>query len=881
MRRATYRLQLCPDFGFEQATQQTGYLAALGVSHAYCSPYLQAAPGSSHGYDVIDHRRINEELGGAEGHRRFCEALNHCGLLQLLDVVPNHMAIGHYNPVWWDVLENGPSSRYADFFDIQWASHERRLSGRILLPILGNHSGRVIESGDIKLVREGVSFTIRYFEHRVPVSPRTLAEPLEVAGQTAGSEELLFLADAFRQLPAITATDAESLDLRHRDRGVLFRLLDRTLSEDPRLGEQVDAALRDIEDQPERLDAFLMKQHCRLAYWRVGSQDLGYRRFFDVDTLAALRMEDPRVFEETHALPLSWLRSGLLDGLRIDHPDGIQDPEEYLHRIHAVRSDAWLLVEKILEPNETLRESWQVAGTTGYDFLNVAARCFVNPEAEAILTRFYQEFTGDERSWEEHVLDAKRLVMRELLGSDVNRLTELFVNICEQHRRYRDFTRVDVHEVLLEMVASLPVYRTYVRPGKAPPHPNDLALLAQAASHAKSRRPDLDPELFEFLEAVLSLRVTGQLESELVWRFQQLSGPAMAKGAEDTACYRYLRFAALNEVGGAPGHFGTDVHELHVFLALLARDFPETMLATSTHDTKRSEDVRARLWVLSEMPDAWIERVLRWSEMLERYRTEFVDHQTEYLIYQTVVGAYPLSVDRLEQYLYKAMREAKQCTSWTRPDERYETAIVQFAKSALEDARFLRDLDEFMPPIIAAGRVNSLSQTLVKMTAPGVPDIYQGTELWDLSLVDPDNRQPIDFERRRSLLDQLAGMPVEHVASAMDEGLPKLFVIRRALELRRRRFNCFGPGASYAPLYAEGPGAAHVIAFQRDGGDIITAVPRLMSMAGDSLHDTHLTLPPGNFTDVLSGKRYSGQVSSLSELWQPLPVALLERERES
>jgi (1->4)-alpha-D-glucan 1-alpha-D-glucosylmutase len=878
--RATYRVQLQPGFGFAEAAGLADYLAELGVSHLYSSPCLQTTPDSLHGYDVVDPTRVSAELGGAAGHEQLVEALRRHGFGLILDIVPNHMAITAENPWWQDVLANGPASRYAAFFDVDWDPPEARLQNVVLLPVLGDHYGRVLEAGELRVVREGARFTVRYQDHRFPVSPRSLETLLAAAAERCGAELLAFLAGAHGRLPHPTATDWASVQRRHRDARVLADLLERLLCEEPRVAAALDAALAEVNAKPDALDAWLERQNYRLAFWRAAGRDLGYRRFFDISTLIGLRMEDPRVFADTHALVLRWLGEGVLDGVRIDHPDGLRDPEGYLRRLHDAAPRAWIVVEKILEPGERLRDTWPVAGTTGYEFLQRVGGLFVSPEGERPLTECYATFTGEPTDYAALVRETKHLVMRDILGADVNRLTARFLEICERHRRHRDYTRHELHEALRETVACFPVYRTYVRAEMGEVHNADVRTVEDAIAAAKAHRSDLD-DLLDFLRDILLLRVRGPAETELAMRFQQLTGPVMAKGVEDTAFYRFHRLVALNEVGGDPGALGVSVDAFHRACADTAARWPLTMLATSTHDTKRGEDVRARLALLSEIPGEWATAVRRWAARNARYRRgEWPDRNAEYLCYQTLVGAWPLEVDRARAYMEKAAREAKVHTSWTDRNEAYEAALGTFVERALADADFVADLDAFVAPLVAPGRTNALAQTVLKLTAPGVPDLYQGTELWTLTLVDPDNRRPVDYELRRRLLRELAALTPEAILARSDEGLPKLWVIRQALGLRRRRPELFGPAGTYRALWAAGRRADHVVAFCRGDG-AITVVPRLvLTLAGD-WQDTTVDIPSGRWEHVLTGDRLEGGLVPLAGLLARFPVALLERQGPS
>jgi len=878
---ATYRVQLHRGFTFDHAAAIADYFSALGISHIYCSPYLQAVKGSTHGYDVVDHRWVNEDLGGEPAFSRFVRALAQYGLSQVLDVVPNHMAISAPENRWWhDVLENGPSSYFAAYFDVEWDPPEARLRNMVLLPVLGDQYGRVLEAGEITLIRRGGSFDVRYGEHEFPIDPRSTGPLLAHAAERAGSEELASLATAFASLPRPTAVDRVSVARRHRDVKVFRQYLDSLLETERRSAAAVDDVVAVINADPDQLHDVLEAQNYRLAWWRSAGRDLGYRRFFDINTLIGLRMEDPQVFADTHARVIDLARQDIVQGLRVDHPDGLRDPEEYFERLHAAAPEAWIVAEKILQPGEPLPESWPVAGTTGYDFLTRVSALFNDPEGEAPLTTFYGEFTRAPTDYAHVVRDKKRFVLREVLGSDVNRLTDVLLGICERQRRHRDYTRHQLTDALREVIAAFPVYRTYVRPSTSSLTPRDRQHIARAIQAAASEQNDIDPSLFSFIESLLVLELRGQLENEFVCRFQQLSAPAMAKGAEDTAFYTYNRFIALNEVGGDPSLFAVSLDAFHDAQAKAQREHPAAMLTLSTHDTKRSGDVRARLSLLSECPDEWTAAVGRWAALTDRHRTGgWSDRNVEYFFYQTLAGAWPLSIERAVQVMEKSTREAKEHTSWTSPNEAYDTAVKRFVEGALADEAFLADVAAFVEPLVQPGRLNALAQTLLLLTSPGIPDLYQGTELWALQLVDPDNRGPVNYDERREALKALETQCPCAIRDHGDTGLPKLWVIRQALQLRRRRPAAFGDAGAYTPLRASGPLADRVVAFQR-GTDVITVVPRLVLGAKDQWHDASLALPAGRWRNVLAGKPFSGVVT-LDELWRDFPVALLEREDRS
>jgi (1->4)-alpha-D-glucan 1-alpha-D-glucosylmutase len=876
--RATYRLQLHPGFGFDQVAELAPYLAELGVSHVYLSPYLRARPGSPHGYDVVDPSRIDPDRGGPEAHARMCQALQEHGLGQIVDVVPNHMAIATpHNHWWWDVLEHGPASDHSGHFDIDWDPPDRRLTGKVLLAILGDHYGRVLRDGHLRLVRSGARLELHVYEHPLPLAPRSLAGPLHEAARRADSRELASVASALEALPLPSQTDKASLARRRDGWAGACRQLEQ-LMESPAIAEALDAVVGELNGDREALDALIQRQNYRLAYWRAARHDLNYRRFFDVHELAGIRMEDARLFHDAHARVLEWIRDGSAQGLRIDHPDGLRDPQQYFERLREQAPHAWIVAEKILEPGEALPASWPVDGTTGYDTLNVLTGVLVDPEGEPPMTDLYLEFTG-ERTADAHALvhDKKLKVLRELFGSEIRRTAERLARVCESHPDHRDHTMPDLREALIEALAALPVYRTYVRTTETP-RDTDIAYVREALELARSRRPDLDGDLFELLDELLCGRMEGEDERTVVADFQQISGAAMAKGLEDTAFYCFHRLVCLNEVGGDPDRFGLEPDAFHRHAERIHARWPRTMVATSTHDTKRSEDVRARIALLSEIPDRWRAVVARLSEIADKHRRDgWPDRLTEYLVYQTLVGTWPISSERMLQFMEKAAREAKLHTAWRRINRDYERALFGFVQSLFADDEFVSELEGFVDTLVEPARVNALVQTLLKVTVPGVPDIYQGTELWDDSLVDPDNRRPVDFERRRALLREVPQLSPEALMERAGEGLPKLWVLRQGLQVRRQHAACFEPDARYDRLEPEGPRARHLLAFMR-GQDVIVAVPRLLLRLGDDWEGTRLTLPEGSWRNALTGESHGGGPLAAEQLFARFPVALLTRQ---
>jgi (1->4)-alpha-D-glucan 1-alpha-D-glucosylmutase len=837
-RAATYRVQLHAGFTFDDAAAITGYLARLGVSHLYCSPYLQAAKGSTHGYDVVDHGRLNSELGGDAGHARLVERLAAAGLRQVLDIVPNHMAVGgRASAWWWDVLEHGVESRYADYFDIDWDPPQPELAGIVLVPVLADHYGRVLDAGELTVEWRDGSLSVRYYEHEAPVSRHTL----------------------------------DGLDRDDK-------------------GQVTHAAIDALNRDPDALDALLRRQAHRLAHWRTAAQQLNYRRFFDITTLAGLRVEDPQVFADTHRLILRMVRDGVLDGLRVDHVDGLADPAGYLERLRDATSGGYVVVEKILESGEELPASWPVAGTSGYDFLTAVNQLFVDSAGETSMRTCYARFTGGTQDYGELVHAAKLQVMRESLAAEVERLTGLLARVCDRHRRERDFTRSQLRDVLHEVIAAFPVYRSYAYPG----HPvtrADADHVAAAVARARQRRPELDTELAEFVGGLLTGAHPGGPEADFVVHFAQVSAPVMAKGVEDTAFYRYQVLASLCEVGGDPGQFGRTVDDFHRAMADTARQWPEAMLTLSTHDTKRSGDVRARLNLLAELPQAWERATTRWAARNERHKRDgWPDRNAEYLLYQSLVGAWPIDAERAGAFMAKAVKEAKVHTSWTDPDAGYDDAVDAFVTAVLADEGFVADLEGFLAEnqIVELGRISSLAQMTLLLTCPGIPDLYQGTEVWDLSLVDPDNRRPVDYTARGRLLEALAGAGPQDALARADEGGPKLWLIHRLLGHRRRCPDAYGPGSGYEPLSVSGTRADHAVAFARTGG-LAVVVPRLVARLRGARSDTTVAnpdevwgdtavaLPDGEWFDVLTGEAVTGGSISVAALLRRFPVAVLGR----
>ena len=864
----TYRVQLHAGFGFSDAASLVPYLRELGVTHLYCSPSLQAAPHSTHGYDVVDPRRLSAELGGEEGHERLGAALSSAGLGAVLDIVPNHMATDPSNPFWWDVLENGPRSRHAAVFDIDWASGNER----VLVPLLGDHYGRVLEAGEIRIEHANARFRLRYRDHLLPLAPDSLVDVLRAAARRAGGEMFAGIAE---QLVALAAASAEWRSLREGEQPehALFDDLGERLDADPELRRTLAAELDALNGDANRLDALVRRQNYRLAYWRVASEEIDYRRFFTIETLVGVRVEDPTVFALTHRRILDLVATRRVEGLRVDHVDGLRDPAEYLARLAGESGGCYTVVEKILEAGESLPAQFAVAGTSGYEFLARVNNVLVDPAGESEMTAAYADFVGGDVDYATVVHEAKQQVMADELTAEVDRLVALLSGICENHRRQRDQTRRELRDHLRTLVASYGVYRSYVRPGEAV-RPADRRAIDEAVAEAHARRPDCDVELLAFLGSLARGEHSGALEVEFAVRLQQLTAPVMAKGVEDTAFYRYNRLVSLNEVGGDPGVFGRPLDAFHSDTAAIAACWPMTMLTLSTHDTKRSADVRARLHVLSEIPTAWRLAVSRWAERNGRHRLGgWPDPDAEYMLYQNMLGAWPIDGDRLSAFMAKATKEAKVHTSWTDPNREYDEAVDCFVRAVASDREFVADLEGFLADerIIERGRAKSLAQVALLYGCPGVADLYQGDEIWNLNLVDPDNRRPVDYATRRELLRSIdAGAPIAGVEEAL--GRAKMRLVQALGSFRRDHRELIASG-EYEPLGLKGPAADATIAFARPGAVVVA--PRVSAAR---LDETHVELPRGRWRDLVTGATAAGGWQSVAQLFAEFPVAVLARD---
>jgi (1->4)-alpha-D-glucan 1-alpha-D-glucosylmutase len=911
--RATYRLQLNSAFGFAAAAALAPYLRRLCVTHVYTSPILKARPGSMHGYDIVAHDTLNPELGDAAQFDAMVAAFRAAGLRLLVDFVPNHMGVGGAdNPLWLDVLEWGPESAYGGWFDIDWEPHRGYLHEKLLVPVLSEQYGIELDAGKLVLKLDEAAGELAvwaYDHHKLPLCPLTYGEVLGDRHPTLEN-----LGDEFGALrewrPQVGRRAAE-----------LKRTLAAAARDDVDVRSSLAAAIERVnrpdDDCVRRaLDAVIGKQYWRAAHFRVAGDDINYRRFFNINDLAGLRIELPEVFEHVHAFVLELLAKGAIDGLRIDHIDGLLEPRAYLERLRRALAragvpDCYVVVEKILARGETLPESWPVSGTTGYEFGSAVLQSLVDPAGERPLARLYRELTDEREPFADLVHAAKLKIMRNEMASEVNVLARDAARVARQNPRTADFTHGLLRTALREIIASFPVYRTYVD-GTGRCTQTDLEHLGEALAAARRRAAvELDTSVFAFLARLLTGKLVEAPRSgfsraavlRCAMKVQQLSGPVMAKGLEDTAFYRYNRFIALNEVGGDPQRIGGTVDELHALNGERALRWPHGLSATATHDTKRGEDARGRLAVLTELPDEWAEQVASWRKTLRGTAAHDAppDANDEYYFYQTLLGAWPAELcdaqelderslaafaARLRGAMTKAVREAKLHTTWAAPDERYETAVASLVDTALASRAFLAQFAPFASRVARLGVQNSLVQLALKLTAPGVPDIYQGTETWDLSLVDPDNRRPVDFAHRAALLDAVdEGLAADRVAALAQwlrhwhDGRIKLATTRVLLALRARTADVFAAGA-YEPCAVTGPRAAELIAYvRRRGASVVLSAVQRFPVRAERSHDwrgTRILVPrdADGLVDVLTGRSLRGDLDP-AELFATLPVAVL------
>lgn len=980
---ATYRLQFNGGFGFSDAREIVPYLFELGISDLYASPYLKARSGSLHGYDIVDPTSLNPEVGSEEEYDGLVEELRSHGMGQLLDIVPNHMCVASSENGWWmDLLENGPSSPYARFFDIDWTPVKQTMRNRVLLPILGDQYGAVLESGELQIAFADGAFTLRFYEHRFPLMPKTyrliLSHRLDALEQELGNghpgyQELLSIMTALEHLPYYTEREPARVAERYREKEVIKRRLAVLCGEHVVIGDFISANVRIFNGEKgspasfDLLDRLLREQVYRLSYWRVATEEINYRRFFDINDLGAIRVEVPEVFDAVHRLVFALIRRGEVTGLRVDHADGLYSPSEYLGRLQAecfvhthpdmrgkespdedsrnpgeyhtrlyerlIADDPafrpfYIVSEKILSRGEQLPDHWPVFGETGYSFANDLNGIFVAAENAKAFDKIYRRFVRTSQNFSDIVYEKKKLVLQVAMSSEINTLGHYLDMIADIDRHTLDFTRQSLVKALVEVIAFFPVYRTYISDFQVAER--DRQYIEIAVNRAKRRNPAMSAAVFDFIRDVLLLDFRDSTEGghRCVWldftmRFQQITGPVMAKGAEDTAFYLFNRLASLNEVGGAPERFGLPLASFHEQNHQRHLSRPHGMLATSTHDTKRSEDVRARINVLSEMPLVWREALGRWSRLNRRHKRLVEgqlapDRNEEYLLYQTLIGAWPMDgmedasypafKQRIREYMLKAVREAKVNSSWITPNPAWEEAMDVFVIAILKKSksnRFLSDIEQFQTMTSACGMFNSLSQTLLKIASPGVPDFYQGTELWDLSLVDPDNRRPVDFGLRKTLLRELIRREsnvgslemAREVVASRNDGRIKLYLTFKALNFRREHRELFESG-EYLPLTVEGPRQEHVCTFERSLAErsVVVVVPRFCSrLLRDSSdlplgpaiwQDSAIILPAdassSRFRNVLTGEvltseqRGGRSILALQSVFEAFPAALLE-----
>lgn len=983
---ATYRLQFNRNFKFTDAKDIISYLYELGISDIYASPYFKAKEGSTHGYDIVDHNSLNPEIGTEEEYNDLIAELHKYGMGQLLDIVPNHMCITSKDNLWWmDVLENGPSSIYADYFDIDWSPLKKELKNKLLLPILGNQYGNVLEAQELRLAFEEGSFFLYYYDNKLPIIPKTYIfilkhriDELEstLSPDDAYFKELLSILTALDHLPPYTETDPEKIAKRYREKEIIKKRLWTLYTESREIRMFIDDNVNIFNGRKgeprsfDLLDELLNMQAYRLSYWRVATEEINYRRFFDINSLAAIRVENPFVFEDTHKFLFRLIREGKVTGLRVDHPDGLYDPSVYFQKLQRkcflqtrlgyleiiknetsqaydmadleekilaeydeiVSKDPqfkpfYIIGEKILCKSERMPEDWPIFSTTGYVFLNALNGIFVDMSNAKVFDDIYSKFIKSRLNFQDVVYEKKKLIMKVAMSSEINSLGHILNRISEKNRHTRDFTLNSLTNAIIEVIAFFPVYRTYTN--SITVKDKDRQYIEAALSKAKRNNPAISASIFDFLRDVLLLKFPDNFGDEeksewldFVMRFQKVTGPVMAKGLEDTAFYVYNRLISLNEVGGSPDKFGISLEAFHGMNIERMKFWPYALIASSTHDTKRSEDVRARINVLSEIPNEWKKRLILWSRMNKKLKVvvdgQIVpDRNEEYLLYQTLIGAWPLKVQketeyenfkmRIKNYMLKAIREAKVNTSWINPNTIYEDAVQIFIDRIMDinpENPFIKDFLEFQKIISNYGLYNSLSQALLKITSPGVPDFYQGTELWDFSLVDPDNRRPVDYKIRKKMLDELKKRESEVSLSDLareltvnkEDGRIKLYLIYKSLNYRRKERDLFQRG-EYLPLEVMGKNFDNVCSFARRmrNKEIIVVVPRYFTRlikeelpCGEVIwEDTFVIVPYAEenveyyniFTgEIVKTKNYKKAITLyLAEVFRSFPVAMMKR----
>lgn len=927
---ATYRIQFNPSFGFQAAKKIIPYLSELGISDIYASPIFKARKGSTHGYDVVDPNQLNPELARVEDLEGLVRELKNYGMAWIQDVIPNHMAYDYENQMLMDVLENGESSEYFHFFDIEWNHPYESIRGRLLAPFLGRFYGESLEDGEIQLRYHDTGLSVNYYALTFPLKIESyinvLAYKLSTLKRKIGEDhpdftKLLGILYVLKTLPS-----REEINERYDQTRFVKRMLWELYSKNQEIKRFVDGNIETFNGKkgtPESfnlLDNLLSEQLFILSFWKVATEEINYRRFFNINELISLRIEDEDVFNHTHSLILKLVDQGKISGLRVDHIDGLYDPTDYLKKLREKAGEIYMVIEKILDLEEELPSFWPVQGTTGYDFLNYVNSIFCERKNQRKFDKIYSAFTGLKISYEDLVCEKKRLIIGKHMAGDVDNLAHLMKGISTRYRHGGDFTLYGLKRAIVEIMTLFPVYRTYVSPEVF--SERDYSYLKAAVKTATQSNPGLLYEL-NFIERFLLLKSRDYLTEEeekqwvhFVMRFQQFTGPLMAKGFEDTILYVYNRLLSLNEVGGSPNKFGISLEKFHSFNKKRASLWPHSLNTTSTHDTKRGEDVRARINVLSEIPQEWDSNIKGWSRINRRKKrtvngTNVPDRNDEYFLYQTLVGAfpfdeteYPAFVERMKNYIIKAVREAKVHTAWLKPDEDYEDAYISFVEEILqpsEDNQFLKEFVPFQKKVAYYGIFNSLSQTLIKITSPGVPDFYQGTELWDLNLVDPDNRRPVDFEKRTAFLRDIRDKTqtdvlslITELFSSKEDGRLKLFLICRALQARNEKAEVFQKGA-YIPIEVGGRFKDHVVVLARRYRNAwaITIAPRLLTALmkegeypfGQQVwDDTRVVLPKGTPTlwkDIITGEAIKSEGTlPINETLKHFPVALLMGEEK-
>ncbi len=985
---STYRLQFNKHFTFEDAKNIVKYFHDLGISDIYASPYFRAKEGSLNGYDIVDPNSLNPEIGTEEQYNAFIAELHTYEMGQILDIVPNHMCIESKDNVWWiDVLENGPSSLYANYFDIDWNPVKKELKDKILIPVLGEQYGNILEGQELKLAFEDGAFFIYYYDNKFPVIPKTyiyiLKYRLDSLENILSSDnphfiKLLSIITALDHLPFYTETDSEKIAERYREKEFIKKRLWALYNESSDIKIFIDENIRifnGIKGDPtsfDLLDELLKIQAYRLSYWRVATEEINYRRFFDINSLAAIRIENPMVFEATHKLMMRLISEGKVTGLRVDHPDGLYNPSEYFYtlqrncflrtRLHyserlkkkvalpykkkdlesqilkqydeMLSSDQqfkpfYIVGEKILIKDERMPEDWPIFSTTGYVFLNTVNGIFIKTENAKAFDDIYAGFIKTKLHFPDIVYEKKKLIMQVAMSSEINTLGHYLNKLSEKNRHTRDFTLNSLTAAIVEVIAFFPVYRTYINPSGV--NDRDRRHVELAVSKAERKNPAISGLIFDFLKDILLLNYPNNFDDgdkkewiDFVMRFQQLTGPVLAKGLEDTGFYVYNRFVSLNEVGGSPDRFGTSLETFHGKNIERMKFWPHALITTSTHDTKRSEDVRARLNVLSEIPDEWRKCLIAWRRFNKKKKPIIEgmgvpDRNEEYLLYQTLIGTWPIGQmneteyetfkKRIKEYTLKASREAKVNTSWINPNTIYEDALMIFIETIMNnnsENQFLKEFKTFQGKISQYGMFNSLSQTLLKITSPGVPDFYQGTEIWDFSLVDPDNRQPVDYPLRIKMFEEIKkrgpGMPLHELARDLtihrENGMIKLYLTYKALNYRKEKKEIFERG-EYLPLEVMGKKADNVCAFARRIGNarVIIAVPRFFTKLipqptdlpfgeavwEDSFIIVPIAEPEAHYRNIFTDEYIAAQdykdatALRLSEVLAHYPLAMLER----